>query len=1244
MDSLLRLTHKSICLILVFMLTMWNVALALPELNTIVNGNAVTDTQGDVMTIDASDETIINYDSFNIGANESVIINLPNSTARMLNRVIGPGISQLMGNLTSNGLFILINPNGIYIGSGAYIDAQDLILSTRDMDNQDFLDGNYHFTKLSNQQMDRLIKNAGDIEIREGGFGVLIAGGIDNSGTIVAPLGKIVLAAGDAVKLDIGGEGLISVAIEESVAETIYDDEGRPITDQIKNTGHLSAPGGVVTIQAENLGDIFSKVVNVDGLIEATHATVGLDGTISFVTQSGGDMRLAGELKAEHIKIESNADIVSTASILARVFEETAATFRFGGGTFHVGESFHQNLDNAIQYMAGTTDVSGVINDPDNIELLAGATVRLTGATTFNAGTDGSGAFIMDAASDIDGNGGNTLAVNSNDAATLDAVSDVGSLALGSTNGGAVTFDMNDTLDINGDLTIGANVILQANATTGFVAGGWTNNGTFIAGTSTITFDATSGTHSIASGGDPFYHVVVNDAGGTGEWDLSDMFESDGTFTLTDGIFDQNGANAIQWDGAVVINGGTFSGGSADIDVNNTLTLAGGAFTSSSGNLTFSSTGTVFDNSSGGTFNHNNGTVVFSGDGKTLDVNSTETFNHVTVNMNAIQELLIASGDTLEVAGTLLLTDGAVSTGTLAAQGDVTVGAAFDGGTASLQLTGTANQNLNLSGAADRLDLALTLDKSSGVVTLLSELDLDSDDLMIIDGILSLDGNDLTVGGTFSNDDTLRLQGGETLALTQDADSGTWEFLGDGIGASSTHTISGRDYFNLTINDSSVSNSDTFLLAAELDVNNDLTLTDGTMDADGNPLTIGGGLEFGAAGVFTDNSNVMTFDASSGTHTITSNGESFYDLAFNDGGGSATWQLADALDVDNDFTVTSGVFDARGRSMNVAGDFQVARSSFIHNNNSLTFDGAGVQQLMTNSNALYDAIFSSAGNVTLADALDVNNNFQLASGTLDANGMDINVAGDWIGSGGTFNAQNNTVYLDGLNQTISGSTTFYHFNKTVSGADTLTIESGTTQVFRAMLTLKGEPDALLRVISDVPDTPWNLDGASTNLTALSVRDSHADMGNIVGCIDNCRDISNNRNWIFAESRDIQSAQMDIDQTEHEPVADVKIQMEESVYEVADHGICSRVDMGESGCYMWSEENAWEKFARTDAAFNFITTAKVTSGALYVRGYTHEGELNEHGVLLLRGLVGVMAFGEQIVKKYSDGRQDYAALK
>jgi len=96
-------------------------ALANPSGGNVVAGNATINGQGtDRVRIDqSSDRVIINWDNFSIGSGQGVDFRQPGARSIALNRVTGPEISQIMGELTANGQVYLINGNGIVFGKDA---------------------------------------------------------------------------------------------------------------------------------------------------------------------------------------------------------------------------------------------------------------------------------------------------------------------------------------------------------------------------------------------------------------------------------------------------------------------------------------------------------------------------------------------------------------------------------------------------------------------------------------------------------------------------------------------------------------------------------------------------------------------------------------------------------------------------------------------------------------------------------------------------------------------------------------------------------------------------------------------------------------------------------------------------------------------------------------------------------------------------------------------------------------------
>jgi len=165
----------------------------LPTGGQVVHGNVNIDTVGANMNINQlTGQAIVNWESFNIGAGNAVNVNQPDAMAAMLSRVIGADPSAILGALQANGIFYLINPNGVYFAPGATVDVAQLIASTLNISNQDFLAGKLNFSGDSLAA----VVNAGQISADAA---ALIGKNVTNAGTITA--GEVVLAAAKNVEI-----------------------------------------------------------------------------------------------------------------------------------------------------------------------------------------------------------------------------------------------------------------------------------------------------------------------------------------------------------------------------------------------------------------------------------------------------------------------------------------------------------------------------------------------------------------------------------------------------------------------------------------------------------------------------------------------------------------------------------------------------------------------------------------------------------------------------------------------------------------------------------------------------------------------------------------------------------------------------------------------------------------------------------------------------------------------------------
>jgi hypothetical protein len=162
------------------------------------------------------------------------------------------------------------------------------------------------------------------------------------------------------------------------------------------------------------------------------------------------------------------------------------------------------------------------------------------------------------------------------------------------------------------------------------------------------------------------------------------------------GTISQGSSNLIVGTGSYSQAGGTFTAGSGVLDFNGAFTLSGGTFTAPAGPVTFAANFTV---SEPGVFVPNGGTVVFdSASLTTLNLPASFTLANLTIHKSHTVQVSFGTTTTITVTGALSLTDGIISgvNGTIEALGAVNIASTFDGGAATLLISGTATRTVTL--------------------------------------------------------------------------------------------------------------------------------------------------------------------------------------------------------------------------------------------------------------------------------------------------------------------------------------------------------------------------------------------------------------------------------------------------------------------------------------------------------------------------------------------------------------------
>src|SRR5882724_11360889 len=156
-------------------LGVWSAASAGPQ------GGVVTSGQGSISTPNANTTVIqqnsnalgLDWQSFNVNAQERVQFNQPSSNAVALNRILDQNPSQIFGRVDANGRVVLLNPNGIVFGRTAQLNVGSLVASSLKLANFDPTSGRMSF---DSDTTPGAVVNSGTINAAAGGSVALLGG------------------------------------------------------------------------------------------------------------------------------------------------------------------------------------------------------------------------------------------------------------------------------------------------------------------------------------------------------------------------------------------------------------------------------------------------------------------------------------------------------------------------------------------------------------------------------------------------------------------------------------------------------------------------------------------------------------------------------------------------------------------------------------------------------------------------------------------------------------------------------------------------------------------------------------------------------------------------------------------------------------------------------------------------------------------------------------------------------------
>jgi filamentous hemagglutinin family protein len=444
-------------------------AFALPEGQTVESGTAYFEyPDPSTLRITADDKAVINFNSFNIGLNETVNFIQPSANASVLSRVTGNSASYINGSLFANGILYLVNPNGINFGPQADVRVNNLIASTLDINTNNFINGDYIFENKSGKYSE--ILNQGEIQ---GTNVALLASAVENSGVIIARAGTVHLASGDKTMVTIDSRGLIQVEVSEATSGKVVDlNTGTTLKDAVSNTGTIEAHH--VVMNARTAGSIFENSVNQSGIVKATKYE-NVNGVIRISADS--NIKVSGTLEAE----------AGSVAIVSRKKITVATKLNTKGDTTLAG-------DGDIEVLAD------ILTDSGNLSLLA------------DNDLDGLGAFEQLAGTLIATANSGDIIIQSSRESKLANINAYGDLILKQA-GAAVNYlqQQGSIINVGGSINIGKGVILSAADAIYNIGKDWISYGLFRPQLSSVAL--VSAKEAKVVGAREFYNFTVTEPG-----------------------------------------------------------------------------------------------------------------------------------------------------------------------------------------------------------------------------------------------------------------------------------------------------------------------------------------------------------------------------------------------------------------------------------------------------------------------------------------------------------------------------------------------------------------------------------------------------------------------------------------------------------------------------------------------------------------------------------------------------------
>ncbi len=210
----------------------------LPTGGQVVAGQAAISQSAATLTINqTSSRAALDWNTFNIGSQARVNFNQPSASSVTLNRVLDSNPSQIFGQINANGQVFISNPSGVTFAPGSSVDVGGLVATTHSISNADFMAGSNSFSRNGATGS---VVNEGTLTASLNGYIALLAPEVRNSGVVLAQMGTVAMAAGEAYDLQFVGNRLTHILVTPATMATLVD-----------NSQAVLAPGGLIILSAQ---------------------------------------------------------------------------------------------------------------------------------------------------------------------------------------------------------------------------------------------------------------------------------------------------------------------------------------------------------------------------------------------------------------------------------------------------------------------------------------------------------------------------------------------------------------------------------------------------------------------------------------------------------------------------------------------------------------------------------------------------------------------------------------------------------------------------------------------------------------------------------------------------------------------------------------------------------------------------------------------------------------------------------